>query len=321
MSARRKEGTGWCSRPDVSVAFPVWLGKLGKLNPAISRSRLQGKARFAPHKPLLLLCLIDLAESGELKTPELGKTPDLCLRFDSYWAIVQERWGGRPGLGQPFHYLQNQGFWQALSDDGRPSRSHHTTDRIKLDPDFFACLQDKDFRKAARWQLIRTWFPEPEQKALLSALGVSKAEARKQEFKIREESPEYEAKGRDARFRVVVVTQYRFTCALTGYGVHTRRGGSIVEAAHIHQFSKSRNDNPDNGLALTRDAHWMFDEGLWTVDSRNRILVAREVFTEWGPDARWLKSRHGKELHFLEGVSLRPATQHLAWHRTNVFAG
>jgi putative restriction endonuclease len=298
-----------------------WLRKLGKLNPAISRHKLNGKARYAPHKPLLLLCILDLAESGELKSPELGKTPELCLRFDSYWAIVQERWGGRPGLGQPFHYLNNQGFWQALGDDGRPSRSHQTTDRIKLDPDFFTCLQDKEFRKAARWQLIRTWFPEPEQNALLTALGISKAEARKQEFKIRKESPEYEAKGRDARFRVTVVTQYRFTCALTGYGVHTRSGSSIVEAAHIHQFSKSRNDNPDNGLALTRDAHWMFDEGLWTVDARHRILVAREVFTEWGPDARWLKSRHGKELHFLDGVALRPATQHLAWHRTNVFAG
>ena len=298
-----------------------WIASLGKLNPAISRRKLNGQARFAPHKPLFLLCLLDLAESGELKSPELGKTPELSLRFDSYWALVQERWGGRPGLGQPFHYLSNQGFWQPLGDDGRPSRSHQTTDRIKLDPDFFAFLQNKDFREAARWQLIRTWFPEPEQKALLTALGITKAEARKQEFKIREESPEYEAKGRDARFRVTVVTQYRFTCALTGYGVHTRRGGSIVEAAHIHQFSKSRNDNPDNGLALTRDAHWMFDEGLWTVDTRNRILIAHEVFTEWGPDARWLKSRHGKELHFLDGVALRPSSQHLGWHRANVFAG
>jgi hypothetical protein len=59
----------------MSAPMPVWLAKLGKLNPAISRGRLQGKARFAPHKPLLLLCLIDLAESGELKTPEHGKTP------------------------------------------------------------------------------------------------------------------------------------------------------------------------------------------------------------------------------------------------------
>jgi putative restriction endonuclease len=108
------------------------LAKLGKLNPSISRHKLNGKGRYAPHKPLLLLCVLDLAESGELKSAELGKTAELCLRFDSYWALVQERWGGRPGLGQPFHYLSNQGFWQALGDGGLPSRSLHTTDRIRL---------------------------------------------------------------------------------------------------------------------------------------------------------------------------------------------
>ena len=106
----------------MSAASPVWLTKLGQLNPAISRHKLNGKARYAPHKPLLLLCVLDQAESGEPKGPELGKTPELCLRFDSYWAIVQERWGGRPGLGQPFHYLSNQSFWQALAGDGQPSR-------------------------------------------------------------------------------------------------------------------------------------------------------------------------------------------------------
>jgi len=63
---------------------PVWLTKLGQLNPAISRHKLNGKARYAPHKPLLLLCVLDLAENGEFKGPELGKTPELCLRFDSY---------------------------------------------------------------------------------------------------------------------------------------------------------------------------------------------------------------------------------------------
>lgn len=117
-----------------------------------------------------------------------------------------------------------------------------------------------------------------------------------------------------------MVTQYRFTCALTGYGVHTRKGHSLVEAAHIHKFSNSRNNNPDNGLALSRDAHWMFDEGLWTVSENKRIVVADQVFTEWGPEVEWLKRRNGEELKFLEGVALRPDPRHLAWHREKVFA-
>jgi putative restriction endonuclease len=290
------------------------------LHPSINAAKGDGNSRFAPHKAVLLLCVLDLADAGEL-TPELGKSPELRLRFDSYWSIVQPRWGGRPGLDQPFHYISSQGFWIPLQENGVKSKSKDTTVSLAFDPRFLECLSDPNFRKQARFVLLRTWFPENEQEAFLAAMGISKSEARREDFSLRKESPEYQAKGRDARFRIVVVTQYRFTCALTGYGCHTSKGATLVEAAHIHAFSKSRNDNPDNGLALTRDAHWMFDEGLWTVDERSCVRVAKEVFTEWGPEAAWLKSRNGSALCFLEGVSLRPSDEHLAWHRRNVFCG
>jgi predicted restriction endonuclease len=63
----------------------------------------------------------------------------------------------------------------------------------------------------------------------------------------------------------------------------------------------------------------MFDEGLWTVDEKERILVAEEVFTEWGPDTEWLKARHHQKLTFMDGVTLRPNPKNLAWHREKVF--
>jgi predicted restriction endonuclease len=130
-----------------------------------------------------------------------------------------------------------------------------------------------------------------------------------------------ESTGRDARFRVTVVTQYRFTCALTGYGLHTQQGHALVEAAHVHQFAKSKNNNPDNGLALSRDAHWMFDRGLWTISETNRIIVADEVFKEWGPESEWLKVRNNQEPIYKPEARLRPAPKHLSWHRNNVFNG
>ena len=268
-----------------------------------------------------MLCILDLADSSELEYQNLRKSPELRLRFDSYWSLVQSRWGGRPGLDLPFHHLGSQGFWEPLRLDGNMSISSDTTSSIHFNRDFFDALQDASFRRLARFTLIRSWFPEPEQQGLLAAMGVGKAEAQKAEFLLKEDSPEYQSKGRDARFRIVVVTQYRFSCALTGYGCHTSKGATLVEAAHVHAFSKSRNDNPDNGLALTRDAHWMFDEGLWTVDEKKRVCVAPTVFTEWGPEASWLKSRNGAPLHFLHGVTLRPSEEHLRWHRRNVFCG
>ncbi len=297
----------------------MWTSKLRTLNPNVSKAKGEGKARFAPHKALLLLCVIDLAEAGELLLPTLAKSPALRLRFDSYWRIVDPRWGGKPNLDLPFYHLSNQGFWVPRTKNGQRGESPESTASVRLDDGFLACLHDRDWRDLARRVLVESWFPEIEQATLYTALGFSAAKIRQLGYQVKEDPTGYQVKGRDARFRVVVVTQYRFTCALSGYGVHTSKGATLVEAAHIHRFSQSRNDHPENGLALSRDAHWMFDEGLWTVTDAHRVCVAREVFTEWGPEAEWLKARDDKPLTFLEGVILRPANTHLAWHRENVF--
>lgn len=284
-----------------------------KLNP--NKSKAKG---YAPHKPLLLLCIIDLAEAGELDPPLLFKTPGLRLRFDSYWAICQPRWSGLPGLDLPFHHLSSQGFWEPLTKEGTPSRGPRSTHHVRLDHGFISDLGDATRRDQIRRQLVETWFPEVEQRALYSALGFTTAKLNQIEWQNPPDT-QLESKGRDARFRVTVVTQYRFTCALTGYGLHTQQGHALVEAAHIHQFAKSKNNNADNGLALSRDAHWMFDRGLWTISETNRIIVADEIFEEWGPEAEWLKVRHSQQPIYQEAAQLRPAEKHLNWHRNNVF--
>src|SRR5688572_23490237 len=69
----------------------TWLGKLTKLNPNIAKagSALRGKA---PHKPLLLLCLLDMAEAGELTSRTFARSASLVLRFRSYGTIIADRW-------------------------------------------------------------------------------------------------------------------------------------------------------------------------------------------------------------------------------------
>lgn len=51
-----------------------WLGRLTRLNPASGRGQCRGKA---PHQPLLLLCLIDMAEAGELPGRTFTRTANL----------------------------------------------------------------------------------------------------------------------------------------------------------------------------------------------------------------------------------------------------
>ena len=70
-----------------------------------------------------------------------------------------------------------------------------------------------------------------------------------------------------------------------------------------------------NGLALSKNAHWMFDEGLWSVDEDFRIVVAANRFTENGPEALKLASFGGRHLQFDPSARLRPAPELLKRHR------
>jgi putative restriction endonuclease len=91
-----------------------------------------------------------------------------------------------------------------------------------------------------------------------------------------------------------------------------------VQACHIHEHSKSGNDDLNNGLALTPDAHWMFDQGLWTAVPKGDhflIKVAIGRFEESSPFDRSLLQSHGNPLHFYPSARLRPDAKHLEWHR------
>ena len=122
-------------------------------------------------------------------------------------------------------------------------------------------------------------------------------------------------KGRSARFAVQVVSRYKFTCALTGLCCLTADGGAIVDAAHIEPFAETQNDDIENGLALCKNAHWMFDEGLWSVRGDGRGVLAQQRFTENGPEGLRLQPCAGRLLQFAAGVTLRTKVDYFARHR------
>ena len=97
----------------------------------------------------------------------------------------------------------------------------------------------------------------------------------------------------------------------------TSDGAVIVDAAHIEPFARAQNDDIENGLALSKNAHWMFDEGLWSVDGGNRVVVADGGFVESGPEGLLLRAYAGRSLQFAAGVTLRPKLEYFARHRTS----
>jgi len=292
-----------------------WLAKFSKLR--VDRAR--GDA--APHKPLLLLVLCDLAENGELRDV-LTLSPELAFRFYTYWNIVAGRRAQRPDIRLPFHHLAGDGIWSATDERGEASSDKKLTKSARLPSDLVAFLENPASRDDARHLLIAKYFRPAEQIAFYEMIGLPVPSRQEIEARAAYKSPE-EARmaGREARFRVRVVTAYSYTCALTGYRLTTIGAGSIVDAAHIHEFRDSRNNDPGNGIALCKNAHWTFDQGLWTISDDFRVVVAAGRFTEAGPiQADLLKNHHGRRLHLPRDKALWPDPIHLAWHREGRFS-
>jgi putative restriction endonuclease len=144
----------------------VWLGKLAKLNV------YRAKGGAAPHKPLLLLVILELAEQCLLPTDVLPLSPDLAFRFFAYWSIVAHRRTQRPDVRLPFHHLSTDGCWSPLQEDGSPSPDDRLTRYAALTSDFVAFANDPAFRDKARRVLIAKYFQPEERVALYALLGM-----------------------------------------------------------------------------------------------------------------------------------------------------
>jgi putative restriction endonuclease len=292
-----------------------WLAKIAKLK----IDRAKGPA---PHKPLLMLVILDLAEQGALPDTTLPLTPELAFQFYSYWNIVAHGRRQRPDVRLPFHYLKSDGFWSALDVAGKPSPDPRVTRSAALAGDFVAFARDPAWREKARRILIAKYFEPEERVALYALVGLPVPHedgiARDANYS---SAGEAEKTGREARFRLNVVAAYNYTCALTSYRLTTISAGSIVDAAHIHPFASSRNNDPRNGLALCKNAHWLFDMGLWTLTDDYRVIVALGRFTEQSPDQKALADYQGQKIHLPKDPKLWPDPVRIAWHRKNRLQG
>lgn len=311
--------------PDQPMDTPRsrWLGKLGNLN--VSRSGSRGPA---PHKPLMLLTLIDLVEAGEIGADGwVVYDVRLVSRFRDYWDLVLARQRNAPEIPMPFHALgsERDRIWTRHTSEGAPSLAKATTRLCRLDPELRLLLGESSFRREARRTLVSIYFTPQEQVMFCARLGLPLPNTVEIEA-LRRDADGFKAsqrKGRDSRFKSEVLGGYLYTCALTGYRLDTETS-SIVQAAHIHQHAKSGNDDPRNGLALTPDAHWMFDAGLWTATPKGDhflIRVAKGRFQEGSIDGHTLLSRDGMPLVFDARARLRPGAEFLEWHWEKCFLG
>jgi putative restriction endonuclease len=291
----------------------------------------------APYKPILLLCVLDLFDSGEIPSNLVEISDDLVELFGKYSERVLPFI--RPGsLALPFFHLQGDGFWhllprhESISLDSQITSLTRLKEEIvgaRLDEDLYDLVRSEENRDRLRSVLIEAYFSIETRRSLVEQSIINRgAFVYSDELLKRPEDPTvqetlsleeaYLPAVRDQGFRRAVVTAYSHRCALCGIRVRTLDGHTAVTAAHIVPWSEAQDDRPANGMALCRMCHWTFDEGLLGVSQMYEVIVSRQLNTLDNLPG-YLTNLEGRGIVGPDRKPLWPDTESLLWHRGNVF--
>ena len=119
----------------------------------------------APHKPFLLLSIMDLIANNQVKSNFFELDAELMDTFDLYWEkiIGKDR---ESNILMPFYHMTSEGFWhlvavpgleQALAAVGRIKsfrQFHQVALGARLNDDLFALFSEPDARDKLRRVLI-----------------------------------------------------------------------------------------------------------------------------------------------------------------------
>ena len=159
----------------------LYVSKFQNLRRDKNKDRYPSATRYgAPHKPILLLSVLDLIEEGQLPKNHVRLTPDLHDLFRSYWDDImsEER---RPNIAMPFFHLTGDDFWHLIPSPGsetilaagRRLRSiralHDHTEGARLDEELFSLLQNDENRDALRATVIESYFSKSARSAVLGS--------------------------------------------------------------------------------------------------------------------------------------------------------
>jgi putative restriction endonuclease len=293
-------------------------------------------ANQAPHKPILLLCVLDLFDSGEISSNLVEITDDLVELFDRYWERVLPSHRPR-NLALPFFHLQGDGFWHLLPRHGRSSSGSQMTSLIRLreevigarvDERLYGLFGSEENRDRLRGVLIETYFSPGVRPPLVEQSITNRGaflysekllnnpkDSRVEETLSVEEA--YLPAVRDQGFRRAVVTAYAHRCALCGIRVRTLDGHTAVTAAHIRPWSDTHDDRPANGMALCRMCHWTFDEGLLGISQEYEVIASRQLVVSNNLPG-YLPNLEGSGIVGPAQQPFWPDTESLRWHQENV---
>ncbi len=305
-----------------------FLKRIGSLN----RATVNGLK--APHKPILLLSVIESIAFGEILENKIEIGPLLVARFKDNWNRLVNTNIFQPNFALPFFHMQKEGFWKLKTYFGKEilvtsSHSIKSFSQLKesvaysyLDSNLFALIQNPKTRDEIYRFITVKYFGKPE--TIHKQYGLVDEVT---EQILNEPSIEYQKQIQIADdeeifvrcgvFKRVVPKIYDYTCCVSGMRIISGYDIQMVDACHIVPFSVSHNDTISNGISLSPNLHRAFDRGLITLNENYRVVISKS-FTEY-PSENMLKLLEGKQILLPKDNKHYPSTENLKWHNDNVF--
>jgi putative restriction endonuclease len=293
----------------------------------------------APHKPLLLLTVLDMAAQSSLTTNIIPLMPELADIFTTYWklAMPPERVGN---LFLPFFHLKSDGFRHLIPQHGKneilasirqigsAAQLRETVLGAQLDDALFDLICVEESRNILRVAIIEKYFRADMRSLLVEQAGINLVSYQYSEELLAKTRmgqatgnlpiDDTQRPARDQGFRRAIVTAYDHRCVLCGVRLMTSDGLTVANAAHIVPWSISYNDNPRNGLCLCRLCHWVFDVGLASITSKYRIRLSKQVGLE-GNVPGHLSTLDDRPIFEPVEEVFNPDIDALKWHMIQIF--
>ncbi|PWN05449.1 HNH endonuclease [Rhodohalobacter mucosus] len=250
----------------------------------------------APHKPFLLLSILDGIDQGWITDNRIELSRELIDTFFLYWNATMGT-DKVTTIALPFFHMKSEPFWELKYREGEKEYTYSPSlgslqSRVEyaiLKPDLYRLMDMMWERNALRQLLAGHYFDDDTAGHVLKVASLN-FEARQYAVLtanmaadpfIADHSKNVERKRkvqfkqvRETGFSITVRKNYENACAFCRSRVETPGGQTLVEGAHIIPWSESNNDDPRNGLSLCRSHHWMFDNMMITVRDDYTIRIS-----------------------------------------------
>ena len=290
------------------------------LDTLLKLRRAPSKNGRAPHKPILLLAIINLFEQGKIKSKIIYLTPELVAEFKQLWNTFDIK-GFNPLIAQPFFHMRSEGFWKLVPNFGFDKWLRHTKqcnsintikktiNRAEIDKELANLLINSETRNIIKNSILKTYFNEYEyyqekSETILDKIGNSlvadtpdeyKTEIKELEENLDKDLLEEELFLRSGAFKKEILKIYNNSCCISGFNIETDINISMLDACHIVPFSDSHDDTISNGIALCPNLHRAFDRGLITIDDCYRVCVSDKLI-EKGNNPYSVQQFNGKQI-------------------------